>query len=322
MRDKLYLAGFLLVAGLLLFLGRDTIRSSVVITWGITFGGTTIAAVLLAAVYRFRLELNASRHELARKEAELSFALKVQQSLFPRQLPTGHGLEFSAVCIPASGISGDYYDILPLADGRLVFAVADISGKGISAAILMANLQALLRVVVTSTDSPAEVCRRLNHHLHQVTDAARFATLFYADWNQAERRLRYVNAGHNPPLLLGSLQGRALDKGGIPLGIMPEYPYETGEVFLEPDDMIILYSDGITEAGLNEGEEFGEKRLESLVSSLQKRPLGEIQKSILDAVRVWSGREPEDDMTLVIVRAVAETTRGGNERLKEETVAF
>jgi sigma-B regulation protein RsbU (phosphoserine phosphatase) len=302
MRDKLYLAGFLLIAGLLLFLGRDTIRSSVVVTWGITFGGTTMAAVLLAVLYRFRLELRASRHELARKEAELSFALKVQQALFPREFPEGFGLEFSAVCIPARGISGDYYDVLPLPDGRLVLAIADISGKGISAAILMANLQALLRVVAPTASSPADACRKLNHHLHQVTDASRFATFFYAEWTAAERRLRYVNAGHNPPLVLGPSRGLSLDRGGIPLGIMPHYEYETGEVFLQRNDLLILYSDGITEAGLAEGEEFGEHRLQALVQEVQHKTVAEIRQRVIDAVRVWAGKDPEDDMTLVVVR--------------------
>src|SRR5262249_10876746 len=146
-RDKLYLLGFLLGAGLLLFLGRDLLQSSIIVTYGLTFGGTTVAAVLLAVLYRLRLELRASQHELSRKEAELNFALEVQRALFPHQLPLDGGLQFSAVCIPARGISGDYYDVMELPDGRIVFAIADISGKGISAAILMANLQAVMRTL-------------------------------------------------------------------------------------------------------------------------------------------------------------------------------
>ncbi len=304
MRDKIYLVGFLLIAGLLLFLGRDLIQRSVMVAWAVTFGGTTAVAFLLVALYRFRLELQASRHELARKEAELSFALKVQQALFPRRFPEGYGLEFSATCIPARGISGDYYDVLEMADGRLVFAIADISGKGISAAILMANLQALLRVVVSDTLSPSEICRRLNFHFHQVTDSSRFATFFYAEWTPSTRSLRYVNAGHNPPVVMGSLKGRTLDEGGIPLGVMPEYRYETGEAILEAGDLLVLYSDGITEAGLNSGHEFGEERLKTLVSELSEKPVAEIQQRLIEAVRAWTRRELEDDVTLVIVRAI------------------
>jgi phosphoserine phosphatase RsbU/P len=318
MRDKAYLVGFLLIAGLLLFLGRDLIQSSVMIAWGVTFGGTTLVAVLLVALYRFRLELRASRHELAKTEAELSFALKVQQALFPRGFPQGYGLEFSAACIPARGISGDYYDVLEMADGRLAFAIADISGKGISAAILMANLQALLRVVATAGSSPSEVCGKLNHHLHQVTDSSRFATFFYGEWDPVTRRLRYVNAGHNLPIVFGSPDGRVLDKGGIPLGIMPEYPYETGESQLCPGDLMFLYSDGITEAGLNEGREFGEERLKALVSELRDLPVRELQDRVIAAVRAWAGREAEDDMTVMVVRALPEPHAARAEA--EETV--
>lgn len=303
MRDKTYLIGFLLTAGTLLYLGRDVIQRSMLVAWGLTFGGTVIVAVLVITLYRFRIELDASRHELALKEAELSFALQVQQALFPRHLPSSGGLEFAAVCIPARGISGDYYDVLPLSDSRLVFAIADISGKGISAAILMANLQALMRAVAPTTQIPSEVCSRLNDHIHQVTDASKFATFFYAEWHRNEHCLRYVNAGHNPPFLLGSNGTQSLNRGGIPLGIMPSWKYEIGDVTLSPGDLLVLYSDGITEAGLSDGEEFGEKRLISLVTSLRNRPLPEIQSSVLKAVRAWSGKEPEDDMTLVIVRA-------------------
>ena len=158
-RDKVYLIGFVVAAGLLLFLGRGLVQGSALATWGLTFGATTAVAVLLVSLYRVQLELQSSRRQLARKEAELSFALEVQQALFPRHLPESNGLEFSAVCIPARGISGDYYDVVQFPDGRLVFAIADISGKGISAAILMANVQALLRTLSKTGNPPAEVCK-------------------------------------------------------------------------------------------------------------------------------------------------------------------
>ena len=121
MRDKLYLIGFLLGAGLLLFLGRNLLQGSVLIAWSLTFGGTTGAGVLGVLLYRLQLQLKASRHELARKEVELKIALEVQRALFPREFPTGGGLEFSAICIPSAGISGDYYDVLQLTDGRQIF---------------------------------------------------------------------------------------------------------------------------------------------------------------------------------------------------------
>jgi phosphoserine phosphatase RsbU/P len=312
-RDTIYLVIFLLVASLLLFLGRHLLPSSVLVESVLTFGGTSVAGFLLVALYRLQLKLQASRRELARKEAELNFALEVQRALFPRQLPCTDGLEFSAVCIPARGISGDYYDVLALPDGRLVFAIADISGKGISAAILMANLQAVLRTLVATSLSPHELCYKLNHHLHQVTDPAWFATFFYGEWHSAEQSLRYVNAGHNPPILLRSGRTQRLVQGGMPLGMFPSPEFETGEVSLQPSDMLVLYSDGITEAAAADGEEFGEERLQTLVAARQQEPLSGIQGHVLEAVRTWSKEEPQDDMTLLIVRVTnPEDNLGGS----------
>jgi sigma-B regulation protein RsbU (phosphoserine phosphatase) len=303
-RDKLYVIGFLAGAGALLVLGRGVLPgAAVLLTWSLTFGATAVAAVLGVVLYRLQLQLKASQMELARKEAELNIAREVQQALFPRQLPGGSGLEFSAVCIPSAGISGDYYDVLSLPDGRLIFAIADISGKGVSAAILMANLQALLRALAPSAPEPSAVCRRLNEHLHQVTDAAKFATLFYAEWNPQERRLTYVNAGHNAPLLLGNGQCRRLELGGMPLGMFPAAEFETGWVCLKPGETLVLYSDGITESAAAGGEEFGESQLEEIVKAHCGKPLAEIQAQVLAAVRRWSGSGQEDDMTLMLVRA-------------------
>ncbi len=302
MREKTYLLGFLLAAGLLLYLGHDVIRGSFLLSYGLTFGGATAVAILGLAVFRFRLALAQSRTELARQDAELRFALKVQQALFPRELPSRDGLEFSAICIPARGISGDYYDVLPIPGQGTGIAIADISGKGISAAILMANLQATLRVIASLGEAPRQVCIKLNRHLHQVTDASRFATLFYGEWYPAQRCLRYVNAGHNPPILVGSNTMQWLDDGGIPLGIIPDFEYETGEVSMRPGDVLVLYSDGITEAGARGEREFGERRLQGLVQASYRKPLRDMQDHILKAVREWVGEEVEDDMTLVLVR--------------------
>lgn len=313
-RDKIYLIAFLVGAGVLLFLGRGFVQGSALATWGLTFGATTAVAVLLVSLYRVQLELKASRRQLARKEAELSFALEVQQALFPRFLPDKAGLEFAAVCIPARGISGDYYDVMQFPDGRLVFAIADISGKGISAAILMANLQALLRTLAETGNPPSEVCKRLNHHLHQVTDASKFATFFYGEWSTAEHRLRYVNAGHNTPILLGSMSGTQLAEGGFPLGMFARAEFQTGEVMLQSGDVLVLYSDGITEATSSGGEEFGEMRLQTEIEKNAGKPLSEIQAAILEAVRSWAGDEPDDDMTLLMVRAIeAEEAREAKE---------
>ncbi len=303
MRDRIYLAVFMLVAGLLLYLGRDLLQGSAVVTWGLTFGGTTAAAILGMTLYRVQLELRASRHALARKEAELNFALEVQRALFPRQFPADGGLEFDAVCLPAQGISGDYYDVLRLPNGRVVFVIADVSGKGISAAILMSNVHAVLRIVAAEGRSPGEVCAQLNRHLCQVTEAARFATFVYAEWEPQQRRLRYVNAGHNAPFLLSPGGCRRLESGGPPLGIFPESEFPAGEIGLQPADLLVFYSDGITEAGVSQGEQFGESRLEALLHAHYREPLTEIRQQVLNAARKWTGTELDDDMTLLLVRA-------------------
>ncbi|MEM4405069.1 MAG: PP2C family protein-serine/threonine phosphatase [Nitrososphaerota archaeon] len=299
-KDNLLLIGFLLGAGLLLLLGRSLIKDQVMVTWGLTFSGTTAVVILLASLYRVQLELRASQHELARKEAEINFALEVQQALFPRYLPANSSLDFTAICIPARGVSGDYYDVIQFSQGRLVFAIADVSGKGISAAILVSNLQAVFRLLAESGAPPEEICARINTHLHQVTDSSKFATFFYAEWDETTHLLRYVNAGHHAPLLIGRERKCRLEKGGMPLGILPNAKFQAGEVQLYPGDLIVLFSDGIIEANSTEGEEFGEARLETLVRECLDLPVGEIQDRILKAIAEWGS--VEDDMTLLIAR--------------------
>ncbi len=305
MLEKLSFVGGLVLAGVLLFVGRAYLPGSVLLTWGLTFAAATGGAVLLVALYRVQMELKESRRELTRNQAEISFALEVQQALFPRSFPTS-GLEFSGVCIPARGIGGDYYDVLECVDGRILFAIADISGKGISAAILMSNLHALLRALAENGDDPVEICSRLNIHLHRVTEAARFATFFYADWNRETRELRYVNAGHNPPFLIGSGAACKLEQGGLPLGLFDDAEYQMGQCTLRPGDLLVLYSDGITEKGESKNQEFGVERLVSLAAALRQKPLPEIQEGILAAVRNWQGPELDDDMTMMLVRGALE----------------
>ncbi len=310
MRDKTYLIAVLLGAGLLLYVGRGMLLESTVVTWGLTFAGTTAAGVMGMTLYRVQQELRVSRHELARKQAELNFAHEVQQALFPRQFPGDGGLEFAGVCVPASGISGDYYDVLKVADGRLVFAIADISGKGISAAILMSSLHAVLRTLAYAGRAPAEVCSHLNRHLFDLADGSRFATMFYAEWDCRERRLRYINAGHNAPIFLDACGMRRLEPGTPPLGMFEEMEYPLGELVLQPGALLALYSDGVTEAGIDRGDEFGETRFESVLTANRQRPLTEIQRRVVEAVHDWAGQELEDDMTLLLVRATEARQEG------------
>jgi phosphoserine phosphatase RsbU/P len=304
MRDRVYLALFLLLAGLLIYVGHDYLTRSVVVTSALAFAGTVGVALMGTTLYRVQHELRASRSELARKQAELNFALEVQRALFPKSFPANSGLEFSAVCVPASGISGDYYDVLQASDSRVIFAVGDISGKGISAAILMSNVHAVLRMLAARNLDPSEVLSQLNAHLYQITDDYRFATFFYGDWDSQRRMLRYINAGHTvPPLFQQQGQSR-LEMGGYPLGMFALNQFEVGEVALQPGDLVALYSDGVTEAASRTGELFGERRFEAIIASSLHKTLAEIQSEVLSAVRNWAGPDPEDDMTLLLVRAV------------------
>ncbi len=303
MRDKLYLIGFLVGTGLLLYVGRGLLLESDLVTWGLTFAGTTAVGVLGMSLYRVQLELRASRHELARKQAELNFAHEVQQALFPRQFPANSGLEFAGICLPASGISGDYFDVIELPGGRVAFAIADISGKGISAAILMSNLHAVLRTLASAGHTPGALSHELNRHLHQVTEGLRFATFFYGEWNSADRTVRYVNAGHNAPFLLGANGTRRLAAGSPPIGIFSNTKFSESSVSLQSGDLLILFSDGVTEAGQRKDNEFGESRLEAVVVGAREKPLAEIQQRILATLRGWAGDELEDDVTLLLVRA-------------------
>ncbi len=301
MKDTAYLLGFLLISGALLIVGRDQLPSSIVLTWGITFGATAAVAVLLVSLYRVQLELKHSRRELARKDAELTFAREVQAALFPRSFPSDRGLSFSAICIPAQSISGDFYDIVECPDGRIAVCLADISGKGVSAAILMANVQAHFRALIETHESLSEVCIRLNDHISSFTNSGKFATFFVAQWRPGDPWMEYVNAGHQLPVILGATDTLP-DQGGPPLGLFSGVKYQSGRIGLRTGETIVLYSDGIVEAHDESDEEFGVERLEAVLESSRDRALREMQKAVLEAVSHWTRKDPDDDMTLLMVR--------------------
>jgi len=302
LRERLYIFGLILAAGGLLILGLDEYPSSVILNWSLAFGATTAVAVLVVSLYRVQQELQQSRHELSVKEAEIRFAREVQEALFPRSLPENSGLEFSAICRPAQGISGDYYDILETRNSRIIFALADVSGKGISAAITMANVQALLRTHAQTTDSLQEVCSRLNNHLYDFTESSRFATCFIAQWFPQNRRLEYVNAGHLAPVLDGFREEPDFLVGGPPLGMFQGIEYKCGHVELKPDDVLMVYSDGLSEAENERNIAFGVERIREIVALYRDRTPLEIQSKILDNVRKWRPQEPEDDITILVVK--------------------
>ena len=242
-----------------------------------------------------------------RLENEIFIAREVQNQLFPQTLPHVPGVEIEAICKAARSVSGDYYDFIQLSPTHLAIAVADISGKGISAALLMASLQAALRsqMLVEGSErmSTAELVSRLNKHLVRNTGDDRFATFFIAVYDSATRMLRYTNAGHLPSFLISKDSAVHLDKGGMVLGVVEECCYEEGSIAVPRDALLVGYSDGLIEPENVYGEEFGIKRLRQAAVYVQESSPRVVAEALMAAAEEWAGTpEQADDMTVVVAR--------------------
>ncbi len=242
-----------------------------------------------------------------RLENELSIASEVQNQLFPQKLPSVQGVELEAINKAARTVSGDYYDFIQLSPTHLAIALADISGKGISAALLMASLQAALRSQLLAAGSEkmstAELVGRLNMHLVRNTADDRFATFFIAVYDSATRTLRYTNAGHLPGFLIANGASKHLDIGGMVLGVMEDYVYEEGTVTVPPNALLVEYSDGLVEPENVYGEEFGIRRLQEAAIRVQSSAPRVVGQSLMMAAEEWAGTpEQADDMTVVVAR--------------------
>ncbi len=253
--------------------------------------------------------------QLQRLENEISIAREVQDQLFPRNVPHVAGVEIEAICRAARSVSGDYYDFIQLSQTHVAIAIADISGKGISAALLMASLQAALRsqLLVPGSEkmTTAELVGRLNKHLVRNTGDDRFATLLVTIFDTATRTLRYTNAGHLPGFCLSDGKSIHLDKGGMVIGIVDDYPYEEGVVQVPPDSVLIGYSDGLVEPENPYGEEFGVSRLEAAAQRVRHARPRHIAESLMTAAEEWAGTpEQADDMTVIVARLGCGITPG------------
>lgn len=242
-----------------------------------------------------------------RLENEIAIASEVQNQLFPQKLPCVEGVELEAICRAARTVSGDYYDFIQLSPTHVAIALADISGKGISAALLMASLQAALRSQLLAPGSEnmstAELVARLNTHLVRNTGDDRFATFFIAVYDCSTRRLRYTNAGHLPGLLISNGTAKHLDKGGMVLGVMEDYPYEEDSVHVPPNALLVQYSDGLIEPENAYGEEFGVRRLQEAAIRVQNAPARAVGQALMQAAEEWAGTpEQADDMTVIVAR--------------------
>jgi sigma-B regulation protein RsbU (phosphoserine phosphatase) len=251
------------------------------------------------------------RREIAQRERldrELEIARDVQQRLFPQKLPQVMGLDFCGYCRPAEGVGGDYYDFIRLSNGSLGIAVGDVSGKGIAAALMMASLQASLRgQTIKPCDTLAEMIHHINGLVYEASAANRYATFFYAQYDPASRKLRYVNAGHNPPLLRrrkgSDFEFLRLEEGGTVIGLFPYSPYKEGEIDMQSGDILVAFTDGISEAMNGAEEEFDEARLMEALKSCPDRSAANISSYILEHVDGFTaGASQHDDMTIVVVR--------------------
>lgn len=241
-----------------------------------------------------------SAEQKRRLEAELELSHKVQKALLPQQLPAIPGLRVAAFIQPAEVVGGDYFDFFRYGDGTHGLAIADVMGKGLPASMLMASLQAALRVMVPEHDSPVEVVRRLNalfcHNVHLI----KFITLFLARYDPHTRLLEYCNAGHHPPILLQrQSKVKWLKPTGAAIGLTENFTFAVDTVKLEAGDVLLLYTDGLTEARNAHDEEFGEERLAQLVEA----HAGSSPQTLLDALRAalyqFAGTAPHDDITIV-----------------------
>ncbi len=232
-------------------------------------------------------------------------AAEIQRGLLPSDLPVVPGYDIAGATRPAWDVGGDYYDYIPLGDGRWGLALGDVSGKGIPAALLMANLQATLRGVAQQGLPCHEGLKWCNRLLHRSTAADRFATLFYCVLDPAGHGLCYSNAGHEHPLILapdGAVRAH-LDVGGIPTGMLADYRYEGGEARLEPGELMVVYSDGITDMENSHQEAFGLERLLDAVRNHREASSAVIAATVLQEVRRHAaGEPPTDDATLLVVK--------------------
>ena len=270
---------------------------------------SSVASQAGAALQNFRLaRAMAERMEAERLAGrELEIAREVQAKLLPQRVPVVESLDYAGTCIQARQVGGDYYDFLYLGPGRLGLVLADISGKGISAALLMASLQASLRSQYAQTpDDIPGVLRAVNRTFYDSTPTSRYATLFFGVYDEQRSQLRYANCGHPPPVLLscdGSVE--RLQPTGHVLGLFEELNCTTADVALAGQDTLVMFTDGVVESFNAREEEFGESRLLDVVRQRQDRSAAELLDAVVEAVQRHSGPAQSDDLTLVIARVRA-----------------
>lgn len=279
--------------------------------WKIPFMATMIVGISTELYRRARERLEQKNRELeqtieretAEREAqgqELEQAREIQQSLLPKEIPQIPGFEIDGVWEPARVVGGDYFDVICLSPTRLGICIADVVGKSVSAALLMANVQASVRAFATDSTSPSDLCRRVNSVLCSSIGVGKFVTLFYGVLDAELRTLHYANAGHLPPILLragGAVE--QLESGDAVLGVFPAWQYQDSFLRLEPGDRLLLFTDGITEAGVPGGEEFGEERVIAGLRQCRGQSAHQLTSHLLAEAKQFCASQLRDDATLV-----------------------
>jgi len=241
---------------------------------------------------------------------DVALAVEVQKGLLPERPPTGRGVEIAALSVPARSVGGDYFDFIEIDEHRLGIAIADVSGKGVAAALIMSVVNASLRVITADPEiSPSDLAARMNGFVHRSTQANKYATFFYATFDARTRTLQYVNAGHNPPYVVRAAKAgtvpviQELAAGGTVIGLFPEMFYRSASIELSPGDVLAMFTDGVSEAMSVAEEEFGEARLQALLREVAGLPVEEISVRVSAALAAWTAGAPQyDDQTLVIMK--------------------
>jgi len=282
---------------------RLTWRSVMVICMG-----TGIVGYLVAEIQRKLRERNVQLEQavahgtavIAEQEQELTRALEIQRGLLPKTLPQVPGIEIVSAWQPARTVGGDYFDVIRLDKNRLGLCIADVAGKGLTAALLMANLQAAFRAFATPDASPSIVCAKLNEFMCNNVAPGKFITFFYGVLDGDLRTFRYENAGHCPALLLkASGASEFLPGSGAVLGVIPGWSFRDFDVQLAPGDRLLLYTDGVTEAQSPQSEEFGAARLLQ-AATRDGRSAQSVQQNVMEQIGFFCGNQFFDDVTLIV----------------------
>jgi phosphoserine phosphatase RsbU/P len=241
--------------------------------------------------------------QLEKQEEEMQRAGEIQRSLLPNEIPQLAGFEVAGAWRPARTVSGDYYDVFKLGEGRLGLCIADVVGKGVSAALMMANVQAAVRAYASSAENPAQLCAKVNSLLCENLATGKFVTFLYGVLDSETRTLDYCNAGQVYPIFVSEGSAQALDHGGAVLGVFPMWEYENAKIEFRAGDRLLLVTDGITEASDGDEQEFGEEKLAEAALACSKRTSAEMSNALLNQVSAFCDAHFQDDATLLVIAA-------------------